>query len=305
MKLVDALNGWVLDLRQRRRTPRTIEGYVTVMHSFMRYCEQHGVRDHAQLRAQHLRAYAIERLGGLAPATQHGRVAILKAFGAWLEANDLSSTDPFSKVKRPALDRDETPRALTPNQVTTLLGAYDLKNPEDFRDFVIVKLTLDTGLRRGEVCGCTLHDLNLEEGWLRVTGKGRKKRLVPLSAEIKSLLWRYMKHTRPMRAREDVDALFLTRRGTPLEGVPLYHRFQRKARAVGVRVRFHDLRHTAATWALREGMPKERVSRMLGHANDITTSIYEHLDFTDVKDAHSKANPLRFLSRKRGKDEEA
>jgi integrase/recombinase XerD len=297
MNLDDALEGWVLDLRQRRRTERTVEGYVTVMHSFIRYCNEAGGDEVEQLRASHLRTFAIERLGGLAPATQHGRVAILKAFGSWLEANDLVASDPFRKVKRPALDRDETPRALTPNQVTTLLGAYDLKNPEDFRDYVIVKLVLDTGMRRGEVIGLTLQDATegLEEGYLRVLGKGRHKRLVPLSDEMKSLLWKYVRKTRAMRSKPGVDALFVTRRGAPLQGVPLYHRFAKKAHSVGVQARFHDLRHTSATWALRAGMPKERVSRMLGHSNDVTTSIYEHLDFTDVKESHAKANPLRLL----------
>src|SRR5438270_12373076 len=83
----------------------------------------------------------------------------------------------------------------------------------------------------------------------------------------------------------------------PLDRHRLCGRFRAKVRAARIpyRVRFHDLRHAAATYALRAGMPKERVSRMLGHANDAITSIYEHLQFEDVQEAHSKANPLRLV----------
>jgi hypothetical protein len=114
-------------------------------------------------------------------------------------------------------------------------------------------------------------------------------------------LWRYISTLRKRRAPRAqariVDALFLFRWGPPLDGRRVSYRFRLQARKARIpyRVRFHDLRHAAATWGLRTGMPKERVSRMLGHANDAITSIYEHLNFEDVQVAFEAANPPRLI----------
>lgn len=288
----EAFEGWMLDLQQRRRTERTRQQYRAVVLPFLRWTGKQRVEE---LEATDLRRYILTCLAQHHPETQLREVGCIKTFGRWLEDQELVTIDPFRKVKKPRLDHAER-RIIAPEDAQRILAAFDRSKPDQFRDAVIVTLTLDTGLRISEVCGAKLADLNLEAGWLQVWGKGRKQRRVPLSPAVKMLLGKWVKTYRKRWATSEY--LFVSRLGGPLDRHRLSSRFRAKVRAAGIpyKVRYHDLRHAAATYALRAGMPKERVSRMLGHANDAITSIYEHLQFEDVQQAHASANPLRLVS---------
>jgi integrase/recombinase XerD len=292
MTIEEAFEGWVLDLRMRRRSERTIEQYKSVVGAFLRYV---GPRDVQEVTSPMLRLYVASALASTHNAeTLKREIGCIKTFGKWLEDQEIVERDPFSKVKKPQTDHPER-RIVSPRDAQAIFAAFDRDSRDEARDYVLVQLTLDTGLRVSEVCGAKIGDLNLEQGWLQVWGKGRKQRRVPLSPAVKMLLWKWIKGDRRRWAK--TDYLFVSRLGGPLDRHRVSGRFRAKVQQAGVqyRVRFHDLRHAAATYALRAGMPKERVSRMLGHANDSITSIYEHLDFEDIQSSHAGANPLRLL----------
>jgi len=294
MSIDEALEGWFLHLRQKRCSPHTLDRYGRVWRKFRDWLNERGVRKIEDLKAEHARLFIIQRFGHLKSTTAHYDVTPLKSFSRWLEDQDLLADDPFRRVKRPKMDKVDF-AILQPEEAKKLLSVFDLKCPDDLREYTIVSLTLDTGLRRSEVIGARLADLDLEDGSLQVMGKGRKQRRVPISAEVSALLWKYTKTVRPKYAKSDY--LFVSRRGGPLDARNLSRRFSDAVRRSGIgrRVRFHDLRHTCATWCLRAGAPKERVSRMLGHSSDSVTSIYEHLDYADVAATHQLTNPLRLL----------
>lgn len=294
MEHAEALEGWLLDLQARRRSPRTLKWYRETVGSFLRWCSSQKIDRADGLSAPLLRRYIVEQLDHLAPDTQHNRVAAIKAWSRWLEEQEVLPADPFRRVRRPAKDGSDRVRALSPDQVKDVCLLYDVKEPLDLRDLTMLMLTLDTGLRRGEVCGALLSDYDPQNGSLRVVGKGRKARWVPVGSEVKALLWRYLKRVRPKHDRGG-PWLFLGRTGGQVNGNHLGKTFHERAGRAGVKARFHDLRHTAATYALRAGMDKARVSRMLGHSNDSITSIYEHLNFEDVQRSHAGANPLSML----------
>ncbi|MBI2756163.1 MAG: tyrosine-type recombinase/integrase [Chloroflexi bacterium] len=295
MRLLEARDGWLLDVQARRRTPRTLEWYRVTITPFLQYCSEAGAETIEGLTAGHLRGYIVTALAHLAPDTQHNRVACIKNFSHWLYEQELLPRDPFERVKRPAIAAERRSRALTPRQVADILARYDTKDPFERRDLVILRLVLDTGLRRGEVCSARLEDFDQASQSLWVLGKGRKRRRVPLSAETVNAVWKYLHRDRAKLAVPGSEWLFLSRSGGQVSGNHLGHTFHQKAAAAGIQARFHDLRHTAATWTLRAGMPKERVSRLLGHANDSITSLYEHLEFEDIQAAHSQAAHLRPL----------
>lgn len=292
MQLTVALEGWLLDVTARRRSARTLRWYRDTVGAFIGWVGAESTV--AELHAGHLRGWIVATQAHLAPDTQHNRVAAVKAFSRWLEEQEFVPRDPFLRVKRPAKNTDQLPRALLPAQMQAVLGRYDPKDPFERRDLVILKLVLDTGLRRGEVCNARLEDFDRETASLVVLGKGRRRRRVPLSAETCFAVWKYVQKDRPKHDR-GAPWLFLGRGGDRVSGTHLSHVFHWKAAEVGIAARFHDLRHTAATWSLRAGMPKERVSRLLGHANDSITSIYEHLTFEDIQSAHKDAAHLRLL----------
>ena len=204
MDIREAFAGWKLALVTERRSARTIENYSEAMKPFLEHLASTGISDTEQLTSPVLREYIADRFAGLAPATQRGRVAIVKRFGAWLSEEDICQNDPFRKVKRPTPHGVEDARLLAPAQVRRILDMRDQRDPEQFRDYVIITLCVDVGLRRGEVCSARLGELNLEEGSLRVHGKGDKSRLVPLSDQLRSLLWKYVHKVRPKQLAEQI-----------------------------------------------------------------------------------------------------
>lgn len=291
----EALEGWMIDLEVRRRSDRTRERYRSVVLSFLRWTGKQDVRE---LDGDQLRKYILVLMKRHNSETLKREVGNIKTFGRWLSEQEFVERDPFRKVRRPSVDQREW-RIVQPEDAQRILAVYDWAKPDEFRDYVVVCLTLDTGLRISEVCGAKLQDVDLMEGSLQVWGKGRKQRRVPLSPEVKLVLKEWIDGIRVRWATSSY--LFVSRRGGPLDRHRVSGRFRAKVKQAGIpyRVRFHDLRHAAATYALRAGMPKERVSRMLGHANDAITSIYEHLEFRDIQEAHALANPLRLLQPKR------
>jgi site-specific recombinase XerD len=299
MSASDAREGWLMDCRQRRLSPRTVDRYEDVVGAFLETLGTEATvedLDSASRRPQDhpLAKYSMVLAQTHNPETLRRELGNVKTFGHWLEFQGIVDVDPFRRVVKPKTDSPER-RVIRAEDAQRLFDTFDMTDRTQVRDYALVQLVLDTGLRISEVCDAKLADLNLQEGWLQVWGKGRKQRRVPLSPSVKMLLWKWVRTDRKRWAK--TDFLFVSHLGGPLDRHRVSGRFRAKVQSLGLgyRVRFHDLRHAAATYMLRAGMPKERVSRVLGHANDSITSIYEHLDFEDVQDSYAGHNPLDYL----------
>jgi len=154
---------------------------------------------------------------------------------------------------------------------------------------------LDTGLRVSELCNLELGNLRLEEGMLKVLGKGNKERLIPIGKQVQRLLWRYIDRYRPEPATANCGFVFLTREGRPLtkdrvEKIMTY--YGKKAGLAGIRCSPHTLRHTAAVTFIRNGGDVFSLQRMLGHSSLEMTRKYCELADIDVKRAHITASPV-------------
>jgi len=150
-----------------------------------------------------------------------------------------------------------------------LLNAIDTRTAEGYRGYTIILTLLDAGIRVSELCNLKLDNLWLEEGMLKVLGKGNKERLIPIGKQVQRFLWRYINRYRPEPATVNSDFLFLTREGRPLtkdrvEKIMSY--YGKKAGLRGVRCSPHTLRHSAAVRFLRNGGDVFSMQRMLGHA---------------------------------------
>jgi site-specific recombinase XerD len=154
---------------------------------------------------------------------------------------------------------------------------------------------LDTGLRASELVGLTLDKVWIDDGLVKVLGKGNKERLVPMGATVQKAVWRYLHSYRPKPANPLYDTLFLTANGEPLTVNRLeciIERYGKKAEIEGVRLSPHTLRHTAAVSFLRNNGDVFSLQRMLGHSSLEMTRHYCNIADIDVKKAHLRASPV-------------
>jgi len=218
----------------------------------------------------------------------------IRAFWSWLIAEGIIDRTPFSIVKVPKAQK-KVVNTFSGKQLEALLAAIDLSTAEGFRDYTLVLTLLDTGLRISELTGLKMDDLRLEDGLLKVMGKGGKERLIPFGRTVQRLLWRYISQHRPEPLNPRCSVVFLSRDGRPLSRNHVKNRmskYGRRSGLQGVRCSPHTLRHTAAVTFLRNGGDVFSLQRLLGHTTLEMTRHYCEIADVDVKRAHQTASPV-------------
>ena len=231
---------------------------------------------------------------GLSAHTINSYLRSIRAFWSWIVGEEIITENPFLRVKIPKAPHKVIP-TLSPTQIQMLLGTIDTTSAEGFRDYVVVLTLLDTGLRISEFLGLRLDDLWIEEGVLKVMGKGSRERIIPIGKGVRRLLWRYINLFRPESAKPNCDLVFLTKRGWPLTKGRVQKRmslYAGRAGLSGVRCSPHILRHTAAVSFLRNGGDVFSLQRLLGHSTLLMTRHYCELADIDVRRAHATASPV-------------
>lgn len=231
---------------------------------------------------------------GLSGHTINCYLRSLRIFFSWLVSEGIIQDNPFDRVKIPRPPRRVIP-TFSDSQIQELLNVIQVRTDDGYRDHAIILTLLDTGLRVSELCGLKRSNLWLEDGMLKVLGKGNKERLIPMGKQVQRCLWRYINRCRPEPAGANCDFLFLTREGRPLtkdriEKIIAY--YGNKAGITGIRCSPHTLRHTAAVKFLRNGGDVFSLQRMLGHTSLEMTRRYCELADMDVKRAHMTASPV-------------
>ena len=242
--------------------------------------------------------YIQPRQHGLSSHTVHCYLRSVRAFWSWLAEEEIVSDNPFLKVKMPRVTKKVIP-TFSPAQLQQLLSVIDTSTAEGFRDYTIILTLLDSGLRISELTGIMMGDLRLDDGLIKVLGKGGKERHIPVGTQVQRLLWRYISRHRPQPLNPNGDFLFLTRDGNRLTKSHIETRmvrYGRRAGISGVRVSPHTLRHTAAVSFLRNGGDVFSLQRLLGHSSLEMTRHYCQLADVDVKKAHLSASPVDNLS---------
>lgn len=259
---------------------------------------QHEIRAFV-LHLQQKRCFSNHRFNpvqdrGLSGHTINCYLRSLRIFFSWLVSEGIIQDNPFDRVKIPRPPRKLTP-TFTDSQIQELLNVIDARTPGGYRDHTIILTLLDTGMRVSELCHLKLNDVWLEEGMLKVLGKGNKERLIPMGKQVQRCLWHYISRFRPEPLVASGNLLFLAQDGKPLtkdRAEKIMARYGKKAGLKGVRCSPHTLRHTAAVKFLRNGGDVFSLQRMLGHASLEMTRRYCELADTDVKQAHMTASPV-------------
>ncbi|MDQ1314470.1 MAG: integrase/recombinase XerD [Pseudomonadota bacterium] len=217
----------------------------------------------------------------------------LKRFYRYLLRENLIAADPTLNLDSPKLPRS-LPRTLTEADVERLLDSADTDMALGLRDRAMLETLYATGLRVSELVGLKLTALNVNDGVLRVTGKGNKDRLVPLGEEAVQWLKRYLAEARPLLLEKNLsDAVFVTARGDGMTRQAFWYLIKRRAQAAGITrpLSPHTLRHAFATHLLNHGADLRVVQMLLGHADISTTQIYTHVARERLKQLHASHHP--------------
>lgn len=255
--------------------------------------EHHSERGLLAVGADHLAAYFADRHPDSRPSTANRRLSVLKRFyGLALRRNRIE-VDPCLKM---ASARQPTRFVHTVNeiQVEALLAAPDVSTPLGLRERTMLELMYASGLRVSELVALKLVEVSLNDGVLRVTGKGSKTRLVPFGEEARRWIERYLKDARGIILNGQMDdALFVTSRGGPMTRQMFWILIKKHAKKAGITgpLSPHTLRHAFATHLLNHGADLRVVQLLLGHADISTTQIYTHVARERLKRLHTEHHP--------------
>ena len=236
--------------------------------------------------------FAEPKSGGLSCHTIHQAIRILRSFGNWLYRNDYTETHVFQDLELPRLKKRMI-EVLTEDEIHAILKAADEDTTLGARNYALLVLGLDTGLRQGEMCGLRLRDVNWDQRIMKVNGKGDKERFVPFGATAEAALRRYVDIYRPEPYYTQDDFVFLSNVGTQVTGNGVIQLMRRLSESSGVRrLHCHLLRHTFAVNYLINGGDIVTLQMILGHEDLETTRIYLQLAQSHVTLQHNRFSPM-------------
>ena len=270
---------------ERNFTPNTLDAYSHDIEKLLAYFGEQGI-DPLAARLEDLQAFAANLHSiGVGARSQCRILSGVRTFYHYLQVDGYISDDPSELLESPQLG-DHLPEVLTTEEVDRLEQAIDLSKWEGQRNKAIIEVLFSCGLRVSELVTLRLSDLYLEEHFVRVVGKGRKERLVPISeSAIKQLqLWFIDRNLMDIKPGEE-DYVFLNRRGAHLTRTMILIMIKRLGEEAGISktISPHTLRHSFATALLAGGADLRAIQAMLGHESIGTTEIYTHIDTHELR----------------------
>jgi integrase/recombinase XerD len=273
---------------------RTQEAYGRDLDRFADYADVKGVAAPLDITARTLREYVYHLKDlGLSPASIRRNVSALRTYFRFLTGDGVVVRDPSERLETPKRWR-ELPDVLTVDEAQRLIAAPTLDDNMVFRDRALLELAYGAGLRVSEWITLGVRDLLLEEGLVRVFGKGSKERLVPIGRSAIGAAAIYIRELRPrLEKGEGKGILFLNARGRPLSRMGAWKILRGYVERAGItkHVSPHTLRHSFATHLLEGGADLRAVQEMLGHVDIATTQIYTHVDREYLRQVHRSYHP--------------
>ena len=279
---------------ERGAAARTSEAYARDLDRFAAYARVKGVAAPHAITSRLLREYVYHLKDlGLAPASIRRNVSAVRTYFRFLLAEGHVVSDPSERLETPK--RWLTlPEVLTVDETERLLAAPSLDEPFVFRDRALLELAYAAGLRVSEWITLGVRDVMLDEGLVRVFGKGSKERLVPIGRSAIGAVAIYLRELRTRLERgKGKGVLILNARGAPLSRMGAWKILRKYVDKAGItkHVSPHTLRHTFATHLLEGGADLRAVQEMLGHADISTTQIYTHVDREYLRSVHKQFHP--------------
>jgi integrase/recombinase XerD len=275
-------------------SPRTQEAYRRDLARFAEYAEAKAVAAPVDVTARLLREYVYHLKDlGLSPASIRRNVSAVRTWFRFLTGDGIVVRDPSERLETPKRWRT-LPDVLTVEEVKKLIASPTLDDALVFRDRALLELAYGAGLRVSEWITLGVRDLLLEDGLVRVFGKGSKERLVPIGRSAIGAAAVYLRELRPrLEKGEGKGILFLNARGRPLTRMGAWKILRGHVERAGItkHVSPHTLRHSFATHLLEGGADLRAVQEMLGHVDIATTQIYTHVDREYLRQVHRSYHP--------------
>jgi len=281
-------------IAEKNASPYTIRNYRREIEEFIRFAQEAGVTSWEAVDLPLLRRWLARLTAqGFAKASIARRVSELRSFYRYLQREGVMESNPVTALSSPKVPR-RLPRYLNIQEMAALLSAPDTSTPQGLRDRAILELLYAAGLRIGELVRLDIGHLDLNQGEVRVLGKGNKERVALMGEPARMALSRYLAEGRPHLARESSgSALFLNRFGGRLSAesvTKMLHKYGERA-GIEHRVTPHMLRHSFATHLLDGGADLRAVQELLGHENLVTTQIYTHVSQAQARKVYLRTHP--------------
>jgi integrase/recombinase XerD len=289
-RFIDAL--WLED----GLSPNTLAAYRRDLTQYAQWLGDQGAALDATTE-HHLQQYFVARHAATRATSANRRLTVFKRYFRWALREHVITADPTLKLQS-AKQALRVPKTLTELQVEALLAAPETSTALGQRDRAMLELMYASGLRVSELVTLTTLNVGLNEGVLRVLGKGRKERLVPFGEIAREWLVRYLADARPaLLGGRQTEDLFVTssgpKPGTGMSRVMFWLLVKRYAVQAGITAQLspHTLRHAFATHLLNHGADLRAVQLLLGHADISTTTIYTHVARERLKSLHAQHHP--------------
>ncbi|OJU78864.1 MAG: tyrosine recombinase XerD [Bacteroidetes bacterium 47-18] len=277
---------------EKQHSPHTVDNYLRDVECLSSFVADKDLTSLTTQDLKHFITYAGEM--ELAAATLARMLSGIKSFYSFMELEGLIEVNPTLLLAAPKVSR-KIPDTLSVSEVEALLQTFDLSSAEGQRNRAIAETMYGSGLRVSELLDLKISGLYLEAGYIRITGKGNKERLVPVGDSAARHIQVYKEHIRVHKTvhPQHTDTLFLNKRGKGLSRVMIFYIIKEAARRAGIEKNIypHTLRHSFATHLVEGGANLRAVQEMLGHASITTTEIYTHLDTRFLRETLQRYHP--------------
>lgn len=281
---------------EKSLSPNSIDAYLRDIEKLVQYLEVSELSlSPEKVELQHLRDMMqwVTEIG-LSATSQARIISGIKAFYKYMVYEDMIKTDPGELLEAPKTGR-KLPEVLSVEEINNLIAAIDLSTAEGERNRAMLETLYSCGLRVSELTNLLISNLYIEDGFVKVTGKGNKERLVPIARSAAKYIEIYKNEVRchiPVKKGYE-DTLFLNRRGAGLTRVMVFTIIRQLSQRAGIKksISPHTFRHSFATHLIEGGADLRAVQEMLGHESITTTEIYTHLDREFLRDAIIRFHP--------------
>jgi integrase/recombinase XerD len=278
---------------ERGLSPNTLAAYQADLTSLARWLAERQLPLMHTSRADLLEFLAWRVQGGVRPSATARQLSSFRCFFRYFAREGVIREDPTAEIAMPKIGR-ALPHSITEEEVQALLAAPTASDPLGNRDRTMLEVLYATGLRVSELVNLRLGDMNLNQGGLRIIGKGNRERLVPLGEEAIHSLRQFTREARPqILNNRQTDYVFPSRRGGPMARQAFWHVIKHYARKAGITKNLspHALRHAFATHLVNNGADLRCVQMLLGHSSLSTTQIYTHVALSSLQEFHAKHHP--------------
>lgn len=280
---------------ERGASPLTIDAYAKDLALYREFLEERGRMQLAQVTRDDIIAFQKDQLDkGFAISTIERRLSAIKGLHRFALREGYVETDPAQAIPLPKKP-ERLPDVLSVEQISSLLDSIDTSTPIGKRDATMLEVLYGCGLRVSELVNLDRSHMLVDEGFLRVFGKGSKERMVPISGIAFDRMIEYLNDVRPELENPRIAAnaaLFLNARGGRLTRQSVHRIVTRAGMSIGVKnLHPHTLRHSFATHLLEGGADLRSIQDMLGHADIATTQIYTHVQMMHLKEEYLAAHP--------------